>query len=189
MPTPKNRLTITGLDEISFVPDGDNPPALIKLCKAKPPISNEAPMAEEQIEDTDFVAKERYIALEQKVAKMEEDAAFEKVASEAVNFNKNMGVVPGVDLAKTLRAIDKSNPEAGQSIRKVLAVYSARAKAGLHTVGNFEKGGADALQQFNQKVDELRKSRPELKASEASDIIANQFPSLYATANGYGGAS
>jgi hypothetical protein len=188
MPTPKNTLTITGLDEISFVPDGDNPPALIKLCKAKPAIP-EAPMGEEQVEDTDFVAKERYLALEQKVAKMEEDAAFEKVASEAVNFNKSMGVVPGVDLARTLRAIDKAAPEAGQSIRKVLSVYSARAKAGLHTVGSFEKGGADALQQFNQKIDELRKSRPELRASEASDIIANQFPGLYASANGHGGAS
>lgn len=188
MPTPKNTLIVTGLDEISFVPEGDNPPALIKLYKAKAETSTPgAIMADaEQIEDTDFVAKARFDALQEEVAKMREERAFEKVAAEAQVFNKAMGVVPGVDLAKTLRAIDKADADTGAAIRKVLNVYAARAKQGLHTVGAFEKSGADAMQQFEAKVLEVCKSRG-VKRSDAMDIVARENPDLYAIANGQGG--
>lgn len=145
-------------------------------------------MAEaEQVEEVDYVAKARRVdALEEQVAKMIEERAFEKVAAEAKEFNKTIGVVPGVDLAKTLRAVDKADPEAGAAIRKILNVYIARAKQGLHAVGTFEKSGLDAMQQFESKVAEIVKNRG-VKRSDAFDIVARENPDLYAAANGQGG--
>ena len=143
-------------------------------------------MAEEVlVEDPGFVAKARFDALQEEVAKMREDRAFEKVAAEAQIFNKGMGSVPGVDLAKTLRAVDKVDPDAGAAIRKVLATYAARAKQGLHTVGAFEKSGADAMAQFEAKVSEVQKTR-NVKRSDAMDIVGRENPDLYAAANGQG---
>lgn len=181
MPTPKNTLIVTGLDEISFVPEGDNPPALIKLCKAKAETSTPgAIMAEENQEDT-YAPAEVVKALQKRLAELEESTAVEKVKAECdVLIRKICGPVKDVDLASVLRDIDRKAPESGQQIRKILNILGERIqKGGLGKIGTLVPGGMSAAEQFEQVVAEITKSNPGLSKNDAVIKAAGQRPDLY----------
>lgn len=181
MPQAKNTLIVTDLNEISFVPEGDNPPALIKLCKAKAPISQEgAVMAEENQEDV-YVTKADYLALQKRMAEMEEASAIEKVKVEADTLiRKICGPVKDIDLASTLREIDRKAPDASGPIRKILNVCGERIqKGGIHKLGTTAPGGISAADQFEQVIADIQKSNPKLSKNEALLKAAGDRPDLY----------
>jgi hypothetical protein len=184
MPTPKNRLTITGLDEISFVPDGDNPPALIKLCKAKPPISNEAPMADNAEQEDTYVAKEVVVALQKRLAELEESSAIEKVKAESdVLIQKICGPIKDIDLPSVLRDIDRKAPESGQHLRKILNILGERIqKGGLGKIGSTVPGGMSAAEQFEKVVQDIAKAKPGMSKNDALLQAASLRPDLYESA-------
>ena len=181
MPEPKNRLIVTGLDEISFVPEGDNPPALIKLCKAKAPTSPEgAVMAEENQEDV-YVTKADYLALQKRMAEMEEANAIEKVKAESDTLiRKICGPIKDIDLPSVLREIDRKAPDASGPIRKVLNVLGERIqKGGIQKIGTTFAGGISAADQFEQVVADIQKANPKLSKNDALLKAAGERPDLY----------
>lgn len=184
MPTPLNTLHITKLDEISFVEEGDNPLANIKLLKGKPPISNEAPMAENAEQDT-FYPEEVVKSLQKRLAELEESSAVEKVKVETDQIiRKIAGPIKDVDLSGLLREIDRKAPDAGQQVRKVFNVLGERIqKGGLGRIGTVQPGGMSASEQFDMVVAEIRKKNPNMKANDALIAAAGERPDLYEAAN------
>jgi hypothetical protein len=182
MPEAKNRLTITGLDEISFVPEGDNPPALIKLCKAKANTSTEgAHVAEPSTEDT-YVSKEAFDQLQKQFAEMQERNAVEKINGECTEIvRKICGPVKDVDLPSMLREIDrKCAPEVAQQVRKVLTILGERIqKGGIAKIGTIVPGGLNAAEQFDQVVTGIAKANPGLSRNDALIRAASERPDLY----------
>lgn len=185
MAEPKHKLVISNLDEISFVPDGDNPGAKIKLCKGKPNNSTEgATMAEDNLEDT-YVSKEAFNQLQKRLAEVEEREAVAKINAESdALIRKICGPVKDVDLPGTLREIDrKCSPETSQNVRKLLFVLGERIqKGGLSKVGTTVPGGMSATEQFDQVIAEISKANPKLSKNDALIQAAGQRPDLYEAA-------
>jgi cysteine synthase len=131
MPTPKNNLIITRINEISFVDKGDNPPAGAVILKAAPLSQTGASMANEATPTPEELAKrdEAFAKLQADFAK--QAAVLEKMQEDAALTAIVKAMPPGIDasLASDLRTVQKANPEAYTRINAELVKLAKRANA------------------------------------------------------------
>jgi len=182
MPTPKNLLTITELQEFSFVDKGDNPPAGALILKSAPSTTIGGPVAEQndvqkRIDEAVAAEVAKRAALEERIAKMEEAEAFGKVEG----FCKSAGL-DVAKLAAPIRAIEKAAPEAAAVVKGELERLAKGLAAAVNLNGKqiagVGKQAGSASAQMDAKVAEIMKRDGCDKASAYAKMLA-EAPEIY----------
>lgn len=121
---PKTRLVDLVLNEVSFVPAGDNPEAKVMLMKSKPnqgkPMENENAEAVSKAVAAEVAKRE---ALEKELEAIKEERALESVTKTLAAAGIK------VDLAAHLRSVQKSNGAAFTAILAELTDLTKRLGA------------------------------------------------------------
>lgn len=162
--TPKNLLKITGLDEISFVDKGDNPPAgavILKSAPPKPGASVENTPAAEAVSKAEYEAIRKQMEEQAvEIAKMKE----EKAMAATSDFCKSAGL-DVAKLAAPIRAIEKAAPEAAAVVKGELERLSKGLAAavnlnGKQIAGVGKQAPADREAQIERQAVDLMKAHP-----------------------------
>jgi hypothetical protein len=184
MPTPLHSLTITELNEISFVDKGDNPPAgvlIVKSAPSTPGASVDPEAIQKQIDDAVTKAKAdaavEKAALEARISKMEEAEAVAKVEG----FVKSAHLPD--ELVGPLRAVQKSAPAAdfakvqAELSRLGVALFKAQTELGQR-IGGVGKVAGSAEAQMEAKAAEIMKRDGCDKATAYTKLL-NEAPEIY----------
>jgi len=182
MPVPKNTLTITRINEISFVDKGDNPPAGVVILKAAPlSPPNGGPLA-----DTPAITAEEMAKRDQAFAKLQAD--FDKANVELAKMQEataldviTKALPPGVDasLATDLRTVQKASPEAYTRINDALVKLAKRADAVSALTTRIGSVGAPAgVSERLQKAVDANIAKGMTKAA-ATTAALEADPTLY----------
>lgn len=175
---PKTRLVDLVLNEVSFVPAGDNPEAKVMLMKSKP---NQGTTMD--AENAETVSKADHAA---EVAKRE---ALEKQLNDLLEKNaladitKSAAEYDCADIAPTLRTIQKIDSAAFDAVVAKLKANHKQLAAVSKLTTRFSGDGkpvtaGSAAQKFDQAVtEEMKKSKVDY--AKASDIVAKANPALY----------
>ena len=181
MPTPKNTLKITNINEISFVDKGDNPPAGAVILKAAPLSQTGASMANEATPTAEEMAKREaaFAKLQADFAKQEETLA--KMLEESAIAAITKAMPPGVDasLAADLRIVQKASPEAYNRINDALVKLAKRADAvGTLTARIGSVGAPAGVSERLQKAVDANIAKGMTKAA-ATTAALEADPTLY----------
>jgi len=190
MPTPKNNLKITRINEISFVDKGDNPQAGAVILKAAPlsppggPLAD-TPIVEKALEERLAKAEAEAIEKAARLAKAEERLAKMEEAEALTAIVK--ALPPGVDasLANDLRTVQKASHEAYNRISAELVKLAKQAAAvsalttRIGSVGKTAAGSARAA--LDAEVAKVAAAQ-NCSEEEALQKVCASKPDLYAAA-------